>query len=145
MDLLLKMQNLRILVNEKWYISTLVWSRGMIFSQCLENNKFYEMSEGIFDILISYQIMGVQTKKICSEKENFRFSTIKNPSANLKKNPKTLHRFCQNISKSALTHCGREDLRKWTIFNTILTSPKSWLSQEDLDARFEHSLMPMDC
>ena len=43
-----------------------------------------------------------------------------------------------------LTHCGREDLWKWTIFNTILTSPKSWLSQEDLDAGFEHSLMPMD-
>ena len=45
---------------------------------------------------------------------------------------------------TSLTHCGREDLRKWTIFNTILTSPKSWLSQEDLDAGFEHSLMPMD-
>ena len=43
-----------------------------------------------------------------------------------------------------LTHCGREDLWKWTIFNTILTSPKSWLSQEDLDAGFEHSLMPTD-
>ena len=43
-----------------------------------------------------------------------------------------------------LTHCGREDLWKWTIFNTMLTSPKSWISQEDLDAGFEHSLMPMD-
>ena len=43
-----------------------------------------------------------------------------------------------------LTHCGREDLWKWTIFNTILTSPKSWLSQEDLDAGCEHSLVPMD-
>ena len=62
MDLLLKMQNLLILVNEKLYISTLVWSRGMIFSQCLENNK-----------------------KICSEIENFHFSTIKNPSAIFKK------------------------------------------------------------
>ena len=50
--------------------------------------------------------------------------------------------FC--LSLNVLTHCGREDLRKWTIFNTILTSPKSWLSQEDLDAGFEHSLMPMD-
>ena len=29
-------------------------------------------------------------------------------------------------------------------FNTILTSPKSWLSQEDLDAGCEHSLVPMD-
>ena len=37
-----------------------------------------------------------------------------------------------------LTHCGRED-----IF-TILTSPKSWLSQEGLDAGCEHSLVPMD-
>ena len=43
-----------------------------------------------------------------------------------------------------LTHCGREDLWKWTIFNTILTSQKSWLSQEDLDAGCEHSLVPMD-
>ena len=43
-----------------------------------------------------------------------------------------------------LTHCGREDLWKWTIFNTMLTSPKSWLSQEDLDAGCEHSLVPMD-
>ena len=45
------------------------------------------MLEGIFDILISYQIMGVQTKKICSEIENFHFSTIQNPSAIFKKNP----------------------------------------------------------
>ena len=44
----------------------------------------------------------------------------------------------------SLTHCGREDLWKWSIFNTILTSPKSWLSQEDLDAGCEHSLVPMD-
>ena len=45
------------------------------------------MSEGIFDILISYQIMGVQIKTICSEIENFHFSTKKNPSAIFKKNP----------------------------------------------------------
>ena len=102
MDLLLKMQNLRILVNEKWYISTLVWSRGMVFSQCLENNTVYEMSEGIFDILISYQKMGVQTKKIFSEIEHFHFSTIKNPSTIFKKIPLTLPRFCHKISKSAL-------------------------------------------
>ena len=43
-----------------------------------------------------------------------------------------------------LTHCGRDNLWKRTIFNTILTSPKSWLSQEDLDAGCEHSLVPMD-
>ena len=43
-----------------------------------------------------------------------------------------------------LTHCDREDLWKWAIFNTILTSPKSWLSQEDSDAGCEHSLVPMD-
>ena len=43
-----------------------------------------------------------------------------------------------------LTHCGLVDLRKWTIFNTIQTSPKSWLSQEDLVAGCEHSLVPMD-
>ena len=43
-----------------------------------------------------------------------------------------------------LTHCGLVDLRKWAIFNTILTSPKSWLSQEDLDAGCEHSLVPKD-
>ena len=43
-----------------------------------------------------------------------------------------------------LTHCGLVDLRKWTIFNTILTSPKSWLSQEDLNAGCEHSSVPMD-
>ena len=29
-------------------------------------------------------------------------------------------------------------------FNTILTSPKSWLSQEDLEAGCEYSLVPMD-
>ena len=52
--------------------------------------------------------------------------------------------YDQATISTLLTHCGREDLRKWTIFNTILTSPKSWLSQEDLDAGFEHSLMPMD-
>ena len=42
-----------------------------------------------------------------------------------------------------LTHCGPLDLWKWTIFNTILTSPKSWLSQEELDVGCEHSLVPM--
>ena len=48
------------------------------------------------------------------------------------------------VAHQVLTHCGREDLWKWTIFNTILTSPKSWLSQEDLDAGCEHSLVPTD-
>ena len=43
-----------------------------------------------------------------------------------------------------LTHCGRDDLWKWAIFNTILTSPKSWLSQEDLETGCEYSLVPMD-
>ena len=43
-----------------------------------------------------------------------------------------------------LTHRGPVDLRKLAIFNTILMSPKSWLSQEDLDAGCEHSLVPMD-
>ena len=43
-----------------------------------------------------------------------------------------------------LTHRGPVDLRKWDIFNTILMSPKSWLSQEDLDAGCEHSMVPMD-
>ena len=45
---------------------------------------------------------------------------------------------------SALTHRGPVDLRKWAIFNTILMSPKSWLSQEDLDASCEHSMVPVD-
>ena len=40
-------------------------------------------------------------------------------------------------------NCGLVDLRKWAIFNTILTSSKSWLSQKDLDAGCEHSLVPM--
>ena len=43
-----------------------------------------------------------------------------------------------------LTHRGPVDLRKWAIFNTILMSPKSRLSQEDLDAGCEHSMLPMD-
>ena len=43
-----------------------------------------------------------------------------------------------------LTHRGPVDLRKWAIFNTILMSLKSWLSQEDLDAGCEHSLVPVD-
>ena len=42
-----------------------------------------------------------------------------------------------------LTHRGPVDLRNWAIFNTILMSPKSWLSQEDLDAGCEHSLVPV--
>ena len=41
--------------------------------------------------------------------------------------------------KLVLTHHGPVDLQKWAIFNTILMSPKSWLSQEDLDAGCEHS------
>ena len=40
-----------------------------------------------------------------------------------------------------LTHRGPMDLRQWAIFNTILMSLKSWLSQEDLDAGCEHSLV----
>ena len=44
----------------------------------------------------------------------------------------------------SLTHRGPVDLRKWAFFNTILMSPKSWLSQEDLDAGCEHSLVPMN-
>ena len=47
-------------------------------------------------------------------------------------------------AESMLTHRGPVDLRKWAIFNTILMSPKSWLSQEDLDAGSEHSMVPMD-
>ena len=43
-----------------------------------------------------------------------------------------------------ITHLGPLDLRKWVIFNTILMSPKSWLSQEDLDACCEHSMVPGD-
>ena len=53
------------------------------------------------------------------------------------------HKHHHSIA-SHLTHCGLVDLRKWTIFNTILTSPKSWLYQEDLDAGCEHSLVPID-
>ena len=52
-----------------------------------------------------------------------------------------LQRFANILS---LTHRGPVDLRKWAIFNTILMSPKSWLSQEDLDAGYEHSIVPMD-
>ena len=46
--------------------------------------------------------------------------------------------------QALLTHWGREDLWKWAIFTTILTSPKSWPSQEDLEAGREYSLVPMD-
>ena len=51
--------------------------------------------------------------------------------------------FGISLSK-LLTHRGPVDLRKWAIFNTILMSPKSWLSQEDLDAGCEHSMVPVD-
>ena len=44
----------------------------------------------------------------------------------------------------ALTHRGPVYLRKWAIFNTILMSPKSWPSQEDLDAGGEHSMVQVD-
>ena len=43
-----------------------------------------------------------------------------------------------------LNSLGPRGLVKMDHFNTILTSPKSWLSQEDLDAGYEHSLVPMD-
>ena len=44
-----------------------------------------------------------------------------------------------------LTHRGPVDyVRKWALFNTLLMSPKSWLSQEDLDAGCEHSMVPID-
>ena len=56
----------------------------------------------------------------------------------------TWHYIEHDAVITRLTHCGREDLWKWAIFNSILTSPKSWLSQEDLDAGCEHSLVPMD-
>ena len=49
-----------------------------------------------------------------------------------------------HLLKLLLTHRGPVDLQKWAIFNTILMSPKSWLSQEDLGAGYEHSLVPMD-
>ena len=51
-----------------------------------------------------------------------------------------MHWICDDL----LTHRGPVDLRKWAIFNTILMSPKSWLSQEDLYAGCEHSMVPMD-
>ena len=46
--------------------------------------------------------------------------------------------------QAILTHRGPVDLRKWAIFNTMLMSPKSRLSQEDLDAGCEHSMVHMD-
>ena len=81
----------------------------------------------------------------------FQFSSIILPAsmpANLLQYLHTLtHRclytLCQ-LSSPLLTHRGPVDLRKWAFFNTILMSPKSWLSQEDLDAGCEHSLVPVD-
>ena len=58
MDLLLKVQNLMIFIHGKCCISMMVWSRSIIFSQCLHSKKFSGLSEGIFDILISDQIRG---------------------------------------------------------------------------------------
>ena len=52
--------------------------------------------------------------------------------------------FIQYMRLCVLTHRGPVDLRKWAIFSTILMSPKSWLSQEDLDAGCKHSMVPMD-
>ena len=52
--------------------------------------------------------------------------------------------FPRGIRYRGLTNRGPVDLRKWAIFNTILMSPKSWLSQEDMDAGCEHSMVPMD-
>ena len=49
-----------------------------------------------------------------------------------------------DLPSLVLTHRGPVDLQNWAIFNTILMSSKSWLSQEDLDAGCEHSLVPMD-
>ena len=49
-----------------------------------------------------------------------------------------------NATEATLIHRGPVDLRKWAIFNTILMSPKSWLSQEDLDVGCELSMVAMD-
>ena len=49
-----------------------------------------------------------------------------------------------SLGHEELTHRGPVDLRKWAIFDTILMSPKSWLSQEGLDAGCEHSMVPVD-
>ena len=45
--------------------------RGIILSLCLENNKFTELSEGIFDILISHQKLEVQ---IIKDVQNFKLN-----------------------------------------------------------------------
>ena len=87
MDLLLKVQNLTIFIHGKCCISMMVWSRSIIFSQCLHSKKFSGLSEGIFDILISDQIRGGQNKKICSKFENFYFFAIKNSSVTFLQNP----------------------------------------------------------
>ena len=58
--------------------------------------------------------------------------------------PGGLFSYLAQIGIAMLTHRGPVDLRKWAIFNTILMSPKSWLSQEDLDAGCEHSMVPVD-
>ena len=58
--------------------------------------------------------------------------------------PRLLLQGGHRRSLPILTHRGPVDLRKLAIFNTKLMSPKSWLSQEDLDAGCEHSLVPMD-
>ena len=79
---------------------------------------------------------------------------LRGPCLNLKisfknNNPKTQIHFCTKfhfvtLNIVNLTHRGPVDLRKWAILTpTILMSPKSWLSQEDLDAGCEHSLVPM--
>ena len=57
-----------------------------------------------------------------------------------------MHLLCkiEDSLDMSLTHRGPVDLQKWAIFNTILMSPKSWLSQEDLDAGCEHLMVPVD-
>ena len=87
MDLLLKVQNLTIFIHGKCCISMMVWSRSIIFSQCLHSKKFSGLSEGIFDNLISDQIRGGRNKKICSKFEKFYCFAIKNSSVTFLQNP----------------------------------------------------------
>ena len=112
-----------------WCVQNFVVIGGAHFK--LEHSKFW----------LNFKFHRNTFMQIRKNQDYHKISNIRAAkSQNLNVSLLNLQLSLRNIS----THPGPVDLRKWAIFNTILMSPKSWLSQEDLDAGCEHSLVPMD-
>ena len=92
-----------------------------------------------------YQVLGLTQDATLEDIKRAYRSLAKQYHSDKNKSDSATKLFQEiNRAYQILTHRGPVDLRKWAIFNTILMSPKSWLSQEDLDAGCEHSMVPVD-